>query len=112
MTTNEARERARLLAGELAAAADINLTADDVLGRGRRAEIVAARHQVFVELWRGGLSIAGVARVLGLDHTSVMYGMRKHLGDDAYDRELAARNPNRPFVRGVRRAALERGRAA
>ena len=83
------RDRARLLAEAIGAISDVN--PEEILGRRRFKAIVVARHQLFVDLWRDGYSIADVGRILGFDHTSVIHGLRSALGDDVYEREVARR---------------------
>jgi hypothetical protein len=38
-------------------------------------------------LWLSGITIADVGRVMGRDHTSVLHGVRKALGPEAYAKE-------------------------
>lgn len=87
-----ARERALSLADAIAARTD--LARADILGRTRTALLVAARHQLFADLWREGYGIAEIGRILGRDHTTIAHGLRRALGDEAYLRELADRYPD------------------
>lgn len=50
----------------------------DILGRGRTREIVAARHELMDMIYRHtNASTPQVGRYLGMDHTSVLYAIRK-----------------------------------
>lgn len=59
-------------------AARHGVTVDDVLGRGRTAEVVRSRHDLIDTLVTGhGLGFAEVGRLLGMSHTTVMAAWRK-----------------------------------
>lgn len=53
------------------------VSARDVLGRRRIKEIATARHDLMSCLWGSGLAYAEIGRLLGMDHTSVMFGVRR-----------------------------------
>lgn len=48
-----------------------------VLGRGKAAHVVAARHFWWALQFAHGRTMSGIARKEGRNHTSVMYGIRK-----------------------------------
>lgn len=52
---------------------------DDLLGRGRTSEVAAARHDLMACMWGSGLAYSAIARLLGVDHTTVMHGVRRGL---------------------------------
>lgn len=47
---------------------------EDVMGRQRYPEIVAARHTAWALLRRRGMGLSQIARAFGVDHTSVLHG--------------------------------------
>lgn len=51
-----------------------------ILGRQRFKPLPEARHEVMARLWEGGMALAQIANVLDMDHTTVLYGVRKVLG--------------------------------
>lgn len=53
--------------------------ADSLLGRRRHREVVRARHDLVVCLWASGCAFIEIGRLLGMDHTSIMYAVRKEL---------------------------------
>jgi len=55
------------------------VTTTELLSRGRTALLARARHDLMADLWGSGLAFIEVGRLLGMDHTSVMYGVRKAL---------------------------------
>ncbi len=77
------------------------VTSREILGRRRTARVVAARHELFVALFREGYSLNEVASFLDRDHTTVIDAVRRALGDKQYDRELATRYP--AAIRSLRR---------
>jgi chromosomal replication initiation ATPase DnaA len=79
------RERALNIAKELAA--KHHVTAEGILGRSRLQPLPELRHEVMAALWLSGITIADVGRVMGRDHTSVLHGVRKALGPEAYAKE-------------------------
>ncbi len=93
-------QRAHLLA--LAIANKYGMSELDILGRERTRHIAAARRELYVQLWRSGMSIADVGRTLGMNHATIIYGLRKAMGRDEYEREVDARWPS---------AAVQRRRA-
>ena len=44
-----------------------------------RVEVSRARHDLMSCLWGSGLAFAEIGRLLGRDHTTVMYGVRRAL---------------------------------
>ena len=52
-----------------------------VAGESRSREIVAARNEVFFILNRSGVSLERIGRAFGTDHTTVLYGIRRHRGE-------------------------------
>lgn len=89
----EARQRARACIAAEAVAAETGVPAEAILGRRRYAPIVKARHRLFVTLWREGHSIAEVARMLQMNHATVIAGLRLELGNNVYEEEVAKRWP-------------------
>lgn len=87
----------RELAYPITAASGVSL--DAMKSRSRRASVVRARHQLMLALWRHGMSTVEVGECLGLDHTTVMSGLRKLLGREQYTRELRERWLERPRLR-------------
>lgn len=55
------------------------VTADRLRGPGRREEIVAARHAVFLVLRRRGMSYPLIGKLLRKDHSTVICGCRRAL---------------------------------
>ncbi len=75
---------------------------EEVLGGHRGTRVVwAARNELYLRLWREGRSIFMVSRMLRKDHTSIMNGLRRVLGDAAYEVEVGERERLR------RRARIE-----
>lgn len=50
---------------------------DDVLGRCRCTPTSWLRQAVMLRLWREGLSMEAVGRLLGRDHSTVSYGIAR-----------------------------------
>lgn len=50
----------------------------EILGPFRDQRIVVARHAAFSELRDAGLTLPRIAKVMNRDHTTVMYGIRRH----------------------------------
>lgn len=65
-----------------AVAAEYGVTKEALLGRGKVEPLPSARHEVMARLWERGWGLSETGRVLGFDHTSVQYGVRKVLGDE------------------------------
>jgi chromosomal replication initiation ATPase DnaA len=65
-------------------AATTGVPAKLILGTERIRPIAAARHELMVRLWAEGNSIAQIGRLLERDHTTVIYGLRKAMGREAY----------------------------
>lgn len=65
-----------------------------VAGDNRQREIIAARNEIFAALAALGYSRTAIGRAFGKDHTTVMHGIRRHLGEP---------------VKEARRLAIERG---
>ena len=54
-------------------------TAESIMSRSRASEAVRARHRVWHIIHSStGMSISGIGRMFGADHTTVMYGIRRH----------------------------------
>lgn len=51
-----------------------------VAGDCRMKEVVAARNEVFAILNANGLSIERIGKAFAKDHTTVLYGIRRHRG--------------------------------
>jgi hypothetical protein len=83
------KERAKLLAETLATEAGIPVGC--VFGKSRDPEVVAVRHRLWAMLFDSGLSILAVATVVGVDHCSVIYVLKKVLGVEAYKAALRER---------------------
>lgn len=81
---------------------EVGLPADEILGRRRYRSLCAARHRVMVELWRRGMSTTEIGEVMDMDHTTIMHGLQRALGHDAYRAETLGRySPARlPSYRG------------
>ena len=89
-------------------AAEANCTAEQVLGSRRIAPIAWARQQVMKAL-RAEYSLYAIGRVLGVDHTTVVYGVSRA------DRPCPVRkpremreHPKRPFEKIKARSASVR----
>lgn len=54
------------------------VTFAEIMGRGRTKDIVVARHTGWSILHSTGLSYAHIARLVSRDHSSVMWGIKKH----------------------------------
>lgn len=50
-----------------------------VLGSDRNQLVSAARRDLYLSLYGSGLGYSEIARLLGVDHTSVMFGVKKSL---------------------------------
>jgi chromosomal replication initiation ATPase DnaA len=62
-----------------------SVTLADILGRSRVSRIVRVRHRVWAVLrWTLELSYPEIGRIWGVDHSTVMAGVRQH------ERRLAA----------------------
>ena len=69
------KERAKLLAEAIAE--EHALTASSILGRGRDPQVVAQRHRLWRMLWDSGLSSNAIAQICEVDHSTVLYALRK-----------------------------------
>jgi len=66
-----------------------NVPAILIMGRQRTRYIVAARHEVYYRLAQETImSMAGVGRKMGRDHTSVLSGIKAHLRRAAAQAEV------------------------
>lgn len=54
------------------------VTPEQIMGHRRFPDFVAARWSVWSDLHEGGLSKSAIARLFGVDHKSVLYGIRGH----------------------------------
>jgi chromosomal replication initiation ATPase DnaA len=84
-------ERITLLADAIASETGVSRVA--ILGRRRFPHIAAARHKLFEQLFLDGLSTSAIGRALRVDHTTVMHGLKKTMGDEKY-RETMNRRRN------------------
>lgn len=76
----EARESlARIFAEEIAVARGV--TVADILGRSKVPVVALARHELMARLWQFGLSLTDIGKALGMDHTSILHGVRRVLGE-------------------------------
>lgn len=62
-------------------AAQFDLTPAAILGASREREIVVARHITMHIAHRHGVTMADIGRALGMDHSSVMHGIRRIKGE-------------------------------
>lgn len=62
-----------------------HVTLDEVLGRDRHAHVARARHECWFYLRGEGLSFPSIARLWGVNHTSIMSGVAR-----AFTRRVAA----------------------
>lgn len=92
-----ARERARVLAKRISKS--YGVTAADILGRRRFAEIVLARHALYAELWHEGYGVAEIGRTLSRDHTTIIHGLRSAMGEAVYEAEIAKRYEGPGYTR-------------
>lgn len=88
-------KRARAVIAEVAAELGVPVAA--ILGDSRQVDVAAARHETMVRLWRQDMAIATIARTLGMNHTSVIWGIRRRIGAETYKAES-----NGPGRRGRR----------
>ncbi len=51
----------------------------DLLGRSKARELTRARHDLMTCMWGSGVGFAEIGRLLGLDHSSVIYAVRRAL---------------------------------
>jgi chromosomal replication initiation ATPase DnaA len=51
-----------------------------ILGRGRDKYVVRVRHELWRALYAEGLSYSAIGEACGVNHASVMYGVRKAHG--------------------------------
>lgn len=49
---------------------------DEVMGRSRVHGLVVCRHMAMFIAYRRGHSLSRIGRVLGMDHTSILHGVR------------------------------------
>lgn len=61
------------------AAKKFDVFAADITGRSRRRVAVVARHHAFMLLRHGGYSYPEIGRAMGVDHSTVQYGVRRAL---------------------------------
>jgi chromosomal replication initiation ATPase DnaA len=61
------------------AAARHGVEVDDLLGPRRTAILAAARADLCTNLWGSGLPYSEIGRLVGRDHTTVLYLVRKEL---------------------------------
>lgn len=59
----------------------------DVMASGKRKGATQARQWVYTRLWHSGMSLPQVARVMGRDHTTVLHGIKKTVGE-MMDKEI------------------------
>ena len=80
----------------------------DICGDDRFPRTVRARHMFWSALFLDGYSVSEVAALVGRNHTSVIAGLRRSLGDETYERQIAKRYPSvaRTFYPKVADAVL------
>lgn len=61
----------------------------DLVNDSRRHDLVSVRHEVYVALFRDGMSLSAIGRVANRDHATILYSLRK-------DPELATRFKRKP----------------
>lgn len=70
--------RARDVIAEVAREHEV--TPEQVMGRSVHRHVVRARWAAMARLREAGLSYPRIGRILGRDHSTVMYGIRRHAG--------------------------------
>jgi chromosomal replication initiation ATPase DnaA len=88
-TDEAARQDVLALAEPITAVTGV--TVEEMLGRGRTPQVAIARHHLMAAMWRSGLSIAQVGAVLGRNHATVIYGLRRLVPPAAYQAEVLSR---------------------
>ena len=61
-------------------ASEHGLVADEVMFGKRKREYVRARAHVWDRMRREGITYVQIARLFGMDHTTVIHGVRRHNG--------------------------------
>lgn len=87
------RERASALVESLAQ--ETGIPVDCIMSRSHDPQVVAVRHRLWVMLHDSGLSIGAIGKVLGRDHTTILYGLRKALGAEYHARVQEQYGPAR-----------------
>jgi chromosomal replication initiation ATPase DnaA len=65
-----------------------HVTIDELLGRSRMSHIIAARFQLWFYLYmQKRMSTKGIGKIFGVDHSSVLHGIKKHGGRVCEDLE-------------------------
>lgn len=73
-----------------------NTTVAEIVGKSREQHIVRARHELMGEMWRAGLSMPAIGRLVGnRDHTTVLAGVKKVIPRDEYRQGVVNRAPHR-----------------
>lgn len=61
-------------------AESFHVTVEGMLGNGKRRSNVVARHALWAAIYRDGrLSFTEMGALFGRDHTTILYGVHKHL---------------------------------
>ena len=65
-----------------------------LMSKSRQRWICAIRHEAMHELKEAGYTLEQIGSILNRDHTSVMYGIKKHLGTNDKIRKMPPANHN------------------
>jgi chromosomal replication initiation ATPase DnaA len=71
------------------------VTLERMLGDERCFSVSRARQELMAALWRNGKSSSEIGRVLGRDHATVLYGLRRSVPQDEYLAGMATRRGGR-----------------
>lgn len=89
----------------ISVAAKRHVPMTDIVGRGREASVVAARHEVWGWLEANTeMSIAEMARLFEVNHTSILYALGRLAAKRAGRKDALSRAVARGTRTGVRRA--------
>lgn len=58
-------------------AVEMHVELDDMLGPGRMSDATRARHELYRAIREHDLSYPAIAKIFGVDHTTVMNGVRQ-----------------------------------
>jgi len=72
--------RERIISDVQNIADDHGVTVEDIFGKRRHAPIARARQEAFTALRWYGFSYPQIGRIFGRDHSTVIHGVRKVLG--------------------------------
>lgn len=65
-------------------AEEVGVEPEQILGRGGDADVSSARQILMTRLWLDGLSLSQIARLVGRNHATVLYSVRRMLGAEKY----------------------------